>query len=190
MDIVKVSPQVITKAAKILKHEGVIVFPTDTAYAIGGIFNSPKVVKGVLKIKERTDEKFTVVAADIRQVEKFFKLNKIARSLGKKYWPGPLSIAVSKKYAVRVPDNGVARRLAKLAGAPLIASSANISGLAANYSIGALLKNFRHKKNQPVLVINAGRLKKNPVSTIVAVKNNKIVVIRPGSIKLIAEPHN
>ncbi|MDD2807422.1 MAG: L-threonylcarbamoyladenylate synthase [Patescibacteria group bacterium] len=187
MEIVKTSASDIRQAVKILKTGGVIIFPTDTAYAIGGIFNSPNVIKQVLEIKKRTDQKFTVVASDLSQVKKFFKLNQQALELGGKYWPGPLSIAVGNKYAVRVPANKVARRLAKLAATPLIASSANISGSKTLYDPRKVLDWFKDKKNQPELMIDAGQLKANPVSTIIAVKKDKILVLRSGQIKLSAK---
>ncbi len=126
MEIIK--EKNINKAIAFLKRGGVIVYPTDTAYGLGGFFNSRKVAAKILKIKKRKDEKFTLIAADLKQVNKYFKLNKLQLKLAKKYWPGPLSLVVSKKYAVRVPDNIIARKLARRAGRPLIATSANISG--------------------------------------------------------------
>ena len=46
----------IKTAGIILKKGGVIVYPTDTAYALGGIFDNKKVIKKILKIKKRKDE--------------------------------------------------------------------------------------------------------------------------------------
>jgi len=179
-----ISKKDINSAVAILKRGGVVVYPTDTAYALGGIFNSRKVTARILKIKQRKDDKFTLIAADIVQVKKFFKLNILQEKLAKKYWPGPFSLVISKRFAVRVPANAVARRLAKGAGRPLIATSANISGGQTLYNDQAVIKEFKNKKNQPELILAAGKLANKKTSTIVKVYQNKIIVFRAGTVKL------
>ena len=162
----------IKKAVQIIKKGGVVVYPTDTAYAIGGKFNSPKVIEKILKIKKRQDEKFTLIASSLYQVEKYFKLNKYQKKAAKKYWPGPTSIIVSNKYAVRVPKSKLARDLAKHVGFPLIATSANISKQKTIYNINNLkLKGFDY-------IINNGVLPKRPVSAILDCSSKKIKKIR------------
>lgn len=184
MKIVKPTKAGILQAVKILKNHGVIIYPTDTAYALGGFFNSPKAIKKILQIKKRGDNKFTLVASSLNQVEKFFKLNKTQKDLAKKFWPGPLSLVVSKKFAVRVPKNKIAKDLAKLAGLPLIATSANISGRQTLYDIQKVIKEFQKTKNQPDLIIDSGRLKKIETSTIVSVVKKEIKILRAGAVKI------
>lgn len=197
MLVVKPNQLGIKKAIAALKKGGVIVYPTDTAYALGGIFNSPKVIKIVLKIKKRADPKFTLVAANLKQVEKIFKLNILEKKLAKKYWPGPLSIVVSSRFSVRVPKNKIARLLALKTGKPLIATSANLSGAKTPYDSQKIIKAFKSKKTpassakkadsarqEPDLILDFGRLPKKPVSTIIRVKNKKIEIIRQGGIKI------
>lgn len=184
MKIVKPNQAGISQAVEILKHGGVIVYPTDTAYALGGFFNSPKVIKRILKIKKRTDNKFTLIASSLSQVEKFFKLNRTQKQLAKKCWPGPLSIVVSSRFAVRVPDHKIAQNLAKAAGKPLIATSANLSGEQTLYSSDEIIKQFKNKKNQPNLILATGRLRKVKTSTIVQVRTNKIKILRQGEKKI------
>jgi len=137
------------EVGELLRLGGVIVYPTDTAYALGGIFDSKIVVKKILAIKKRKDNKFTLIASSEYQVEKFFSLNAIAKKLAKKYWPGRLSLVVSKKYAVRVPDNTIARKLARLAGKPLIATSANMHGGETPYSIKEIVESFSPSPARP-----------------------------------------
>src|SRR3989344_2663155 len=94
----------IAQAARVVRDGGVIVYPTDTAYALGGIFNSPSVIGRILQIKQRQDKKFTLLASSLQQVEKFFRLTAAQKKLAEKHWPGPLSLVVSGRFAVRVPD--------------------------------------------------------------------------------------
>ncbi|OGY45064.1 MAG: hypothetical protein A2729_03330 [Candidatus Buchananbacteria bacterium RIFCSPHIGHO2_01_FULL_39_14] len=206
MIVVKPNKIGIKKAIAILKNGGVVVYPTDTAYALGGIFDWPAVTQKILKIKKRKDKKFTLVAASLVQVEKFFKFNNLEKKLAEKYWPGPLSIAVLPRFAVRVPKNQITRFLAQKVGGPLIATSANISGQPALYDSGRIIKQFLKEKNprlrqpalrrrlrqgegfggqEPDLILDCGRLPRKPVSTIVKIKNGKkIEVIRQGAVKI------
>ncbi len=174
----------IKKAAAIIRCKGVIVYPTDTAYALGGFFDSPAVIKKIMKIKGRKDNKFTLVASSLNQVQKYFRLNAMEKRLAKKYWPGPLSLAINAKFAVRVPNNKLALDLAKKAGRPLIATSANLTGNKTIYSSGEVIKEFKNKKYQPDLIIDVGRLKKIKTSTIVKAKNGKMDLVRAGAIKV------
>lgn len=167
-------------AAKILKTGGVIVYPTDTAYALGCKFRNKLGIKTILKIKGRKDTKFTLIAASLQQVKKFFNLNSLQITLAKKYWPGPLSIVVNKKYAVRVPANEIARDLARKAGEPLIATSYNKSGAPETYYLSKQMLN----NQQPDFMINIGRLKKRPPSTIIKIQRDKVLILRQGPIKL------
>lgn len=184
MVIVKPTKAGVKQAVAILKRGGVVIYPTDTAYGFGGIYNSKKVKQNILKIKKRKDEKFTVVSSNLTQVEKFFKLNSLQKKLAKKYWPGPLSIVVSPKFAVRVPKNKVAQSLAQQTGKPLIATSANLSGKQTLYNSKKIIQEFKGKKNQPDLIIDDGRLKKIKTSTIVKASKGEIEILRNGSIKL------
>ena len=177
--LIKVHPKnpqvkIIRHATEILKSGGVIVYPTDTAYALGGIFDNKKVTKKILELKKRKDEKFTLIASSLNQVEKFFNLNKLQLQLAKKHWPGPLSIVVSNKFAVRVPKCKIAQQLAKGAGNPLIATSANLTGEQTPYNVSKVV--------QADLILDTGKLKKNKPSTIVRVNNNKIKVLRQGGV--------
>lgn len=185
MEIVKSNSAGIKKAVVILKRGGVVVFPTDTAYGLGGVYNSKKVVNKILNIKKRQDKKFTLVASSLAQVEKNFRLNSAQKKLAKKFWPGPLSIVVSKNFAVRVPTKKIARDLARQVGQPLIATSANISGRATLYDSQKIIEQFKNKKNQPDLIIDAGKLPPKKVSTVVQISNDKIKVLRPGTTRAI-----
>ena len=182
MKIVKANQAGVAAAVAAMKHNRPVVFPTDTAYALGGIFDNRSVQRKIAAIKRRTDPKFTLVAAGLTQVENFFTLSPKEKKLAKKFWPGPLSLVVSKKFAVRVPDSRIARTLARRVGKPLIATSANISGEVTPYTIAAVIGQFVDKKNQPAVLIDAGRLQKRKVSTVLAARGIKPKIIRAGAI--------
>lgn len=184
MEIVKLNPVGIKKAVTVLKQGGVVVFPTDTAYGMGGIYNSQRVINKILKIKRRKDKKFTLVASSLSQVEKNFKFSSVQKKLAKKFWPGALSIVVTKNYSVRVPKNKLAQNLAQKIGKPLIATSANLAGGQTLYDAQKIIELYQNKKHQPDLIIDAGKLSTKKTSTIVQVNKKSIKILRQGNVKM------
>ncbi|MBU0732078.1 L-threonylcarbamoyladenylate synthase [Patescibacteria group bacterium] len=167
-------PNQIEKAAHIIKEGGLVIFPTDTAYALGGLFDSKEVEDKILKIKKRTKRRFTLVACCQEQVEKYFDLDDCQKNIAKKFWPGPVSIVLNRKYAIRVPDAEIPRKLAELVGKPLIATSANISTEPTRYDLKDLeLKGYDY-------AIDIGPLPRKSESAILQCFQNDIKILRPG----------
>ena len=96
--IKKNTPPVLRGVASKIKAGGIVVYPTDTAYAIGCDATNVRAVRAIFKIKGRPKAKaMPIICADLKMVEKYF-LNAIRYTLyAKKYWPGPLSIVVKAK---------------------------------------------------------------------------------------------
>lgn len=183
MLVVQINKNTLKEAAAILKNSGVIVYPTDTAYALGGVFDSPKAIKKIFQIKKRKDKKFTLIASGIPQVKKFFTLRPEEERIVRRFWPGAVSLVVSGRYAVRVPKSRVARDLARLARRPIIATSANMSGRATSYSVAEVMRQFGKNNNVADLVLDGGKLKKIPPSTIVRVEKDGILqIVRDGPV--------
>lgn len=167
-----------------LRQGSVAIFPTESSYAIGCRINSPAGIRKILQLKGRSDDRFTVVASSIAQVQKFFSLTKVQRRFVRQYWPGAISLVVSKRFAVRVPSNQRLRRLAQSAQAPLVATSLNQSGKPPLFDL-ARLPNVFHGLPQE----NIGKLANNNPSTVVNVTtdqsgNIKVVIVRAGQVRL------
>lgn len=174
----------IKKAKKLIKMGSIIIYPTDTAYAIGCKFQNKTGIKKILKIKKRKDTKFTLIASSLAQVRKYFKLNTGQLIIAKKYWPGPVSIVVSPEYSIRVPKCDIARKLARSAGMPVIATSLNISGQSAIYDLQNIsVGTGRDLSVQNINIIDIGPLTKRKTSAIIqCLASKKIKIIRHGSI--------
>lgn len=177
----------IVRAIRRIKAGGIVIYPTDTAYAIGCAFRRRSAMQKIMQFKGRVDPKFTVIAASTAQVEQSFKLNRRSRELAQRYWPGPLSLVVSKRFAVRVPDNAIARRLAHACGQPLVATSFNKSGEPPIYSLASAAgkKCVALAKQQlpDIVIIDAGSLPYRTPSTVVEYHGNHITVLRAGPIQ-------
>ena len=135
--------EVVERAALILRQGGVVAIPTDTLYALAADATSATAVARVFAIKGRNAERaLPVIAADEAQVSGLVgELGSLGRRLARQFWPGPLSLVIRARgtlapavhggvgtVAVRVPASPLARALARAAGVPLTATSANASG--------------------------------------------------------------
>ena len=137
------SRDTIAQAAQVLTAGGLVAFPTDTVYGAGAHAFDAGAVERLYAAKERPRDKAIPVllasAADLPLVAR--KIPPIARRLAGAFWPGALTLILPRRstlpailtasgdsVAVRVPDHPAARALIAALGAPLAASSANLSG--------------------------------------------------------------
>lgn len=133
----------IERAAQILKKGGLVAFPTDTVYGVGAHGFSSEAIERLYIAKERPSEKaiplLIAKREDLSLVSK--DVPEIAWRLIERFWPGGLTLVLPKapglpdilcaggdSVAVRMPDHPIALALIEAAGAPLAATSANISG--------------------------------------------------------------
>jgi len=142
LNIVRATEAAIRAAADLLRNGGVVVFPTDTVYGVGARAADAAAVARLFTAKQRPrDRAIPVLLASARDLPLVgVALSPAARSLARAFWPGGLTLVVRRApsfrsaalvgdtVAVRVPDHPVARLLIELAGEPLAATSANVSG--------------------------------------------------------------
>lgn len=130
------------KAVLAVRRGEVVIYPTETFYALGCLATLPEAVGRVFALKERPlDKPLPLILADWDMVARFVRLDAAALLLARKFWPGPLSIVTpvaenvcalakdaSGRSAVRMSPHPLARELCRAAGGPLVSSSANKSG--------------------------------------------------------------
>lgn len=180
-------------AIAVLRSGGLVVYPTETAYALGCDPMSAKAVKRLFSVKRRDASKpLPLIAASAAMARRFLKLDRYAAALAEAFWPGPLtivSVGVRKlapgvaskngELAVRVSPHGVAGALSAALGRPIVSTSANRSGRATGYDVPSVLADVGPL---PDLVLDAGALKKAPVSTIVRPSGGVIEILREGPV--------
>jgi L-threonylcarbamoyladenylate synthase len=182
----------------ILKRGDVIIYPTDTAYALGCDATNETAVKKIFTIKLRKPEKtLSLITGDKDMAEEWLEFSEKAQELADTYWPGPLSLTLPikklglSKYAVqdgfvsmRVPDNVVAAKISEELDKPIVSTSANTSGTGACYTIRDIKMSLGEKVNQVSFIIDVGELPNKGVSTVARVKNQEIEILREGVIKI------
>jgi L-threonylcarbamoyladenylate synthase len=134
----------IAKAARLLATGGLVAFPTETVYGLGGDARSDRAVAGIYAAKGRPSFNPLIVhLPDIAAVEDIAVLGPKAQALAQAFWPGPLTLVLPLRdgagisplvtaglstVAVRVPAHPLAQRLLRAFGGPVAAPSANPSG--------------------------------------------------------------
>lgn len=178
----------------IIKKGGIIIFPTDTVYGIGCSAFCEDSIKKIFKIKNRNYNKpINVLCSSIEDVKKLaLKLNTKQEKIINKYMPGACTLIVKKKteiskiltanldtVGVRIPNNNIALELITKSGVPMATTSANISGQNDSIQIKEILTEFKDKVD---VIIDGGKAKIGIPSTIVEIANNKINILRQGSL--------
>ncbi len=182
------------KISQSIKKSKVVVFPTETVYGIGTNGLDEKAIEKLYKIKHRPKEKpISLLVSDINMIKNIAKdINELEYKLIKKFMPGPLTIILRKKESipdiltansefvgVRIPDNEIARKLIEYSGVPIATTSANISGKKANIELNKIMEEFKDKVD---CYIDGGISKIGKASTVVKVIDNKIEILREGSV--------
>lgn len=187
----------IEKGAQVLKNGGVIIFPTDTVYGIGALYNNKEGLARIYKIKNRPQNlPFPILVSSIKQAESIVNMNELAKSLAKKYWPGGLTIILpprhpesrlggtkdlkTPKLGIRMPNAKIVLSLIKQVGTPIIGTSANFHGQKSVADF-ELLDPDLVKLTDYVL---KGKCEAGIESTVVDVSDDNLKIIRQGAIKI------
>jgi len=189
------SEAILKYAAGVLKNGGVVVYPTDTAYAIGVNAYNARSIKNVYDIKNRDHTKPThVVVRDWTMVEGLCLSDRIAKTIGDKFFPGPLTLILNKHdlfpplltggkttLGIRIPKYEFTIRLSQIVDFPYTTPSANKDKKKTPYSIQEVKAELGFDGID--LVINAGQLKETSPSTIIDLSQGLIEIVREGPIK-------
>lgn len=194
--IFKKSNSYLFKLRDLLLAGHVVAAPTETAYGLLAKATDRKAVSQVFKIKDRRLGKpIALVAADIKMVKKYFRLTPFEAKMAKKFWPGPLTLLLQPKIkfsrfitgaggwvGVRVPADAWLRRLIRLVGEPLTATSANRADGATPYSSATVKKALSPYGLR--FLVDGGRLPSRSTSTVLRLVDKKVEVIRVGAISV------
>ena len=177
-----------------LSAGGIIAYPTDTYYGLGcDLFN----IKAIRKLyaAKRLDNRraLSIICRDLKDVSDYAVLSDFAFEVLKRYLPGPFTFILRakkiipkllmtdrKEVGIRMPDHPVPMAMARLAGRPIINTSATIAGGEAMSDPREIEKSF---KGTIDFVIDGGIIVGEP-STVVRIVDNEAEVIREGKGRL------
>lgn len=184
----------IEKVVNAFRSGDVIIYPTDTVYALGCDLYDNKAIERITRIKSFSSQKpsFSVICGDISQVSVFTKVisNDIFKIM-KKVLPGPYTFILEannkipkainqkrKTIGVRVPDNKITLSLVKVLGNPIITTSIKKEDDIVEYYTDPhdIIEKFA---NQVDVIVDGG-MGRNKPSTIVDCTSDQPVIIREG----------
>ena len=178
-----------------LRNGGVIIYPTDTIYALGCDINNKKALERVAKIKgiKLKDANFSFICYDLSHLSEFAKqVSTHTYKLLKRVFPGPYTIILNatdkipkifsnkkKTVGIRIPDNNIAREIVKELGSPIVSTSIRDDDDVIEYSTDPELI-FEKYKHQVDLVVDGG-YGMNVGSTIIdCTDDGEYIIIREG----------
>ncbi|HEU0075207.1 MAG TPA: L-threonylcarbamoyladenylate synthase [Dehalococcoidia bacterium] len=181
------------KAVSLLRNGGVISMPTDTLYALTAAADDATAVRRVFEIKGRQQGRpLPLFVSGLESAERIAELNETARRLASQFWPGQLTIVVSKRQTyesealagsatvgLRVPDNQIARAVIEALGAPVTGTSANLSGGPDPVTAADVRSQLGDRVD---LILDAGPCARGIGSTIVDCSGDEPVILREGAI--------
>ena len=184
----------INEAGRIIKEGGLVAFPTETVYGLGGDALCPESSKKIYAAKGRpSDNPLIVHIADMEHLAPIVsEIPKEAIKLSKAFWPGPLTMIFKKAdivpkettggldtVAVRMPSNKIAKAFIEASGGYIAAPSANISGRPSPTLAKYVIEDMMGRID---MIIDGGASDVGLESTIVDLTEGKPVILRPGFI--------
>ncbi|MFH1099127.1 MAG: L-threonylcarbamoyladenylate synthase [Candidatus Uhrbacteria bacterium] len=151
-----------------LRRGGLLIYPTETSYAIGCDVTNARSVAAIFRLKGREHGKsLPIIVASRAMAERYAKFTSVAQRLARRHWPGPLTLVMEQKIsppptgkgsergwgmlapgvvardgtvALRVSSHPIVRALSRRLGRPIVATSANRSGEPPAFSARAALR--------------------------------------------------
>jgi len=185
-------PRLIYQAVEVLRKGGVIVYPTDSSYALACHIGDKSALDKIKRIRQLDDKhSFSLICKDLAQVSAFTKVSNDAYRLIKRLTPGAFTFIIDatkevpkrmmhakrKTIGIRIPDNAIALALVEELGEPLLSTTLIMpneeDALSDPYEIREQLE------HEVDLIIDAGIIQCY-VSTIISCANGEVEILRQG----------
>lgn len=181
-------------AAELIRAGELVAIPTETVYGLGANGLDEAAVKKIFEAKGRPqDNPLILHVAEPKQMEEFcHDIPQEAWLLAEKFWPGPLTVVLPARdnvprrttgglntVAIRCPDSDITRAIIALAGVPVAAPSANISGKPSTTTA----EHVRHDHDGKIAaIVDGGPCAVGVESTIVDLTEKPARLLRPGGV--------
>lgn len=182
------------QAGACIRQGGLVAFPTETVYGLGGDALNPESSRKIYAAKGRpSDNPLIVHIADMEHLDKIVsEIPESARKLADAFWPGPLTMIFQKSelvpyqttggldtVAVRMPSHPLAKRFIEKAGGYVAAPSANLSGKPSPTTARYVMQDMMGRID---MIIDGDDAQIGLESTIVDVTGDVPMILRPGYI--------
>ncbi|MDH6312508.1 tRNA threonylcarbamoyl adenosine modification protein (Sua5/YciO/YrdC/YwlC family) [Parabacteroides sp. PFB2-10] len=191
------NPREISRVVSVLRDGGLVIYPTDTVYAIGCNALNVRAVEKICQMKGVNPQKanLSIICYDLSNISEYAKVSNAAFKLMKKNLPGPFTFILPtsgelpkiykhrKEVGIRVPDNAIVRELVRELGNPILTMSVHDEDDVIEYSTDPELidEKYAHLVD---LVIDGGYGTMEP-STVVDCTTDDFEIVREGKGELI-----
>lgn len=180
--------------AERLSKGDIIIFPTDTIYAVGCLMSNKKGIERIIKLtgKKEKESKLSLICKDIKEVSNYtLPLDNDVFKAMKRYLPGPFTFILNadksvtklfkinkKEIGIRIPDNEILTEILRLLDQPLISTSLSVADAEEEFYVEPddIANSFEHSVD---IFIDGGTLK-NEGSTIIDCTSGNLEVVRQG----------
>jgi L-threonylcarbamoyladenylate synthase len=189
--------QALLQAARIIKSGGLVIYPTETLYALGCLCGNEEAVTRLFQAKNRDVAKsLPVIVGSWEQFAASTRFDKAINTVVSAFWPGPLSVLVRLKGKVpsqvmdsqgrtslRFTPHPVAGKLCLRVASPLVATSANLSGKPGPATLENLDPELRPRVDY-VLESHPFPRGGDPSTLIEVLTATRVRILRPGAISV------
>lgn len=190
----QIDETMIEEAGRIIRKGGLVAFPTETVYGLGGDALNPESSKKIYAAKGRpSDNPLIVHIADKRDLHRIVReVPEKAKKLMEAFWPGPLTMIFYKNelvpqattggldtVAVRMPSDRIAAAFIRAAGGFVAAPSANVSGRPSTTTATHVEEDLSGRIE---MILDGGQAVIGLESTIVDMSVEPPVILRPGAV--------
>ncbi len=186
------NPKVIAHVAEILRNGGIVIYPTDTVYAIGCDIMQPRAIEKVCKFKNIDVRKaeLSMICYDLSDISQYAKVDNDTFRLLKRNLPGAFTFILNgsnnlpklfknrKSIGIRVPDNNIVRAIVQELGNPILTSSIKDGDEISEYETEPDLLQEKYGKIADI-IINGG-VGGNVASTVVDCTGDAPTIVRQG----------
>ncbi|MET3618246.1 L-threonylcarbamoyladenylate synthase [Peptoniphilus olsenii] len=184
------------KIKKTFEQGGLVVFPTETVYGLGGNGLDKEAAKKIYAAKGRpSDNPLILHIAENSQLDNLVEdIPEVAKKCMDKFWPGPLTMIFKRSklipdevtggldtVAVREPSHNLANKILKAVNLPIAAPSANISGRPSPTKTEHVIEDLDGRVD---IIVDGGKSVVGIESTVLDVTVNPPIILRPGKITL------
>lgn len=184
--------RLIKRAVEIVRHGGVIAYPTDSSYALGCHIGDKAAMERIRRIRRvEEDHNFTLVCRDLSEVSQYARVGNADYRLLKANTPGPYTFILPatrevprrlqhpkrKTIGLRVPDHVIAQALLAELNEPLMSSTLMLPGESLPMSDpGEIRQRLEHEVD---LIIDGGFCGLDP-TTVIELEEGRAIVVRQG----------
>ncbi len=191
------NPREIDKALRVMRDGGLVIYPTDTVYAIGCDALNVRAVERICRLKGVNPQKsdLSIICYDLSNISAYAKVSNAAFKLMKKNLPGPFTFILPtsnelpkiykarKEVGIRVPDNAIIRTLTHELGNPILTMSIHDEDDVIEYSTDPEL--IAEKYDRLVDLVIDGGYGGTEASTVVDATTDDFEIVRQGKGELV-----